>query len=113
VLTDASASTSADLYPGATGAVKVKITNPNPFPVRITQVTQGTGAITSNAGTACDASTGVSFTAQTGLSLALAANTTDTFSLPNAVAMSNASDNSCQGAVFSIPVNVTGASNAS
>jgi hypothetical protein len=112
VLADASAATSADLYPGAQGAVKVKVTNPNSFPVRITAVTQG-GAITSNAGAACNASTGVTFTDQTGLSLELDAGETDTFSLSNAAAMSNASANACQGAVFSIPVTVTGVSNAS
>jgi hypothetical protein len=113
-LSDATASTTADLYPGATGTVKIKVTNPNPFPVRITQVAQTTGgSITSDKGAACNASTGVSFSTRTGLTLDLAANSTDTFTLANAVSMSNASDNSCQGAVFSIPVDVIGASNAS
>jgi len=113
-LGDASASTSADLYPGATGAVKVKVTNPNSFPVRITSVAkQAAGSISSDKGAACNASTGVTFTDQTGLTLDLAAGATSTFSLANAVAMSNASDNTCQGAVFTIPVDVTAISNAS
>lgn len=112
-LGDASASTNADLYPGATGAAVVKITNPNAFPIKITQVTLHTGGtISSDKGAACDASTGVSFTNQTGLSLALAANATQTFTLAGAVSMSNASDNSCQGASFTMPVDVTGVSNA-
>jgi hypothetical protein len=111
-LADASASTSADLYPGATGAVKLKVSNPNPFPVRITAVA-GNGAVTSDKGAACDASTGVSFTNQSGLTLDLTANDSNhVFTLAGAVAMSNASDNSCQGAIFSIPVTVTAASNA-
>jgi hypothetical protein len=110
---DASASTTADLYPGGTGAVKLKVTNPNPFPVRITSVTkQASGTITSDKGAACNASTGVTFTDQTGLTLDLAAGATTTFTLSGAVSMSNASDNSCQGAIFTIPVDVTGASNA-
>jgi hypothetical protein len=110
---DASASTTADLYPGATGAVKLKVTNPNSFPVRITTVTlQSGGTITSDKGAACNASTGVSFTNQTGLALDVAAGATQTFTLSGAVSMSNASDNSCQGAIFTIPVDVTGASNA-
>jgi len=110
---DASASTTADLYPGATGAVKLKVTNPNAFPVRITSVTkQVSGTITSDKGAACNASTGVTFTDQTGLTLDLAAGATTTFTLSGAVSMSNASDNTCQGAVFTIPVDVTGASNA-
>jgi hypothetical protein len=112
-LGDASAFTSADLYPGATGAVKLRVTNPNPFPVRITSVTKQTGgAITSDKGAACNASTGVTFTDQTGLTLDLAGGATSTFTLSGAVSMSNASDNSCQGAIFTIPVDVAGASNA-
>jgi hypothetical protein len=111
-LSDASASTSADLYPGAAGAVKLKVSNPNPFPVRITAVA-GNGAVTSDKGAGCDASTGVSFTNQSGLTLDLLANETNkVFTLSGAVSMSNASDNTCQGAVFSIPVSVTATSNA-
>jgi hypothetical protein len=110
---DASASTSADLYPGASGAVKLKVTNPNSFPVRITAVAkQAAGSITSDKGVACNASTGVTFTDQSGLALDLAAGATSTFTLSGAVAMSNASDNTCQGALFTIPVDVTAISNA-
>jgi hypothetical protein len=32
--------------------------------------------------------------------------------VPSSVSMSNASDNTCQAAVFTVPVTVTGASNA-
>lgn len=111
-LSDATASTSADLYPGAAGAVKLKVSNPNPFPVRITAVA-GTGAVTSDKGAGCDASTGVSFTNQSGLTLDLLANETNkVFTLSAAISMTNASDNTCQGAVFSIPVSVTATSNA-
>jgi hypothetical protein len=112
-LSDASASTTADLFPGASGTVKLRVSNPNPFPVRITAVA-GTGAITSDKGAACDAATGVTFVDQTGLTLDLAANATNqVLTLASgSVTMSNASDNSCQGAVFSIPVSVTAASNA-
>ena len=111
-LSDATASTSADLFPGSTGAVKLKVSNPNPFPVRITAVA-GTGAITSDKGAGCDAATGVSFANQSGLTLDLLANETNkVFTVAGAVSMSNASDNTCQGAVFSIPVSVTAASNA-
>jgi hypothetical protein len=109
---DASASTTADLYPGSTGAVKLKVTNPNPFAVRITTVAkQASGTITSDKGVACNASTGVTFTDQTGLALDVAGGATSTFTLSGAVSMTNASDNSCQGAIFTIPVDVTGASN--
>ena len=109
-LGDASAATTADLYPGATGSVKLSITNPNAFAVRVTTV-NGNGTITSDKGAACNASTGVTFTNQSGLTLDLAAGATSTFTLAGAVSMSNASDNSCQGALFTIPVSVTGTSN--
>jgi hypothetical protein len=108
-LSDASASTAADLYPGGSGAVKIKVTNPNSFAVTITGVA-GAGSISSDKGAACDASTGVSFTNQTGLSLALAAGATTVFSLPGAAAMTNSSVTSCQGGIFTIPVTLTATS---
>jgi hypothetical protein len=108
-LNDVSASTVADLYPGGTGNVLVSVTNPNSFAVTITSIA-GAGAVTSNAGAACDASTGVSFTDQTGLSLALGAGATSTYTLAGKAAMSNASASSCQGAIFTIPVTVTATS---
>src|ERR671913_2629351 len=42
---DVSASTTATLYPGATGDVLLKVSNPNSYPVKVTDVT-GNGAIT-------------------------------------------------------------------
>lgn len=108
---DVSATTSATLYPGATGDLKLEIDNPNPYPVRITSVS-GAGTITSDKGAACDASTGVSFADQSGLTLDVPGSSSATFTLSGSVSMSNASDNSCQGAVFTVPVSLSGASNA-
>jgi hypothetical protein len=108
-LSDASASTVAQLYPGGTGDVKVKVTNPNLFAVTITSVA-GAGTITSDHGAACDAATGVTYTDQTGLSQAVGAGATVTFTLPGAAAMSGAASSSCQGAVFAIPVTLTASS---
>jgi hypothetical protein len=113
-LNDASASVTAQLYPGGSGDVKVSITNPNPFPVQLSSITQS-GAITSDQGSACDASTGVSYTAPGSLAGAaynIGAGQTKVVTLTGAVAMSNASDNSCQGATFTIPVTVSAASAA-
>jgi hypothetical protein len=107
---DVAATTTAQLYPGGTADVKIKINNPNPYPVRITSIT-GNGAITSDKGAACDASTGVTYTNQSG-TFDVAANSNASFTLLGAVAMSNASDNTCQGAVFTVPVSLSGASNA-
>jgi hypothetical protein len=105
-LSDASASTTAQLYPGGTGDLVVKVTNPNSFAVTVTSVT-GAGTITSDKGAACNASTGVTFTNAAGLSQAVGAGATVTFSLAGKVAMSNASDNSCQGAIFTVPVTLS------
>jgi hypothetical protein len=109
---DVSATTSATLYPGATGNVKIQISNPNPYPVRVTGVSWTGVAIDSDSTAACDASTGVAFVDQTGLTLDVPAGGSAPFTLANAVTMNNSSHTDCQGAVFTIPVTLTGASNA-
>ena len=107
---DVSATTTATLFPSGTGNVFLKITNPNPYAVTVTTVT-GSGAITSDKGVNCQGvTTGVSFTNQTLLTLVVPASSAAQFTLTGAAAMSNASDNSCQGAVFTIPVTLSGAS---
>jgi hypothetical protein len=107
-LADASAGMTGDLFPGGAGDLKLKVTNPNSFAVTITTVSlQSGGSITSNVAACTTGGTGVSFTNQTGLSLALAAGATTTFTLDDVVAMSSASHNSCQGALFTIPVEIT------
>ena len=107
---DVSGSTVADLYPGATGDLLLRISNPNPYPVTVTDV-DGSGVIDSNVG-ACDGATGVTFTDQSGLDLDVPANGAATFTLVDTVQMSNASDNACQGAVFTVPVDLSGLSDA-
>lgn len=110
---DASATTSATLYPGATGDARLKVSNTNPFPVRVTGVAlNGTNAnITPDAGSPGCTTTGVSFTDQTGLTIDVPANSSAETTLTGAVSMSNASLDACQGATFTIPVTLTGASN--
>jgi hypothetical protein len=108
-LLDASTSTTAQLYPGGTGDLYLKVSNPNPFAVTITSVT-GAGTISSDKGAACDAATGVAFTNTSGLSQAVAAGATVSFSLAGKLAMSNASDTSCQGAIFTVPITLVATS---
>jgi hypothetical protein len=117
---DASASTSATLYPGVTGDVTLRVSNSNPFPVRVTAVSLDGPAsgIAPDAGHASCAPTGVTFNDQTGLTIDAPAKVgavdgTVTATLTGAASMSNASADGCQGATFTIPVNLTGASNAS
>lgn len=108
---DVSASSLASLYPGADGNVLIKVSNPNPYPVRVTGVT-GTTAITADSGHATCVVTGVTFANQTGLTIDVPASSSTQTTLNNAAHMSNASDNGCQGATFTIPVSLTGTSNA-
>jgi hypothetical protein len=108
---DVSASTVATLYPGATGDVLLRISNPNPYPVTVTDVA-GAGAIDSDTTPACDASTGVTFTDQSGLSVDVPAGGASTVTLSGSVEMDNSSDTTCQGAVFTIPVTLSGVSDA-
>ncbi len=108
---DVSATTTATLYPGADGDVLLRINNPNAYPVRVTAVS-GNGAITASGGAGTCTTTGVTFTDQTGQTLDVAASSAATFTLSGAAHMSNASENGCQGATFTIPVTLTGGSNA-
>ncbi len=108
---------SASLYPGATADLTLKVSNPNPYPITVTDVT-GNGTITADSSHATcgqDAThpTGVSYTDQHNLTIAVPANGTTQVAVSNSVHMSNASDNSCQGATFTIPVSLNGASSAS
>ena len=104
--------TGEKLYPGNSGAVKVKIVNPNPYAVTVTAV-QGNGAITADsthATAGCTGTGGVSFTDQTGQSISIPANGSTETTFASAATMASSSPNACQGATFSIPVSLTGAS---
>jgi hypothetical protein len=80
----------------------------------VTSVTNDlTGSITGAGGIGTCTVTGVTFTDQLALTLDIAAGGSATFTLDDAAQMSNLSDNGCQGATFTIPVAMTGASNAS
>ena len=108
---DVSASTSATLYPGADGNVLVRISNPNAYPVRVTGVS-GSGSITADAGHPACVTTGVTYTDQTGLTIDVPGGAQTQTTLTGSAHMSNASDNGCQGATFTIPVSLSGGSNA-
>jgi hypothetical protein len=113
---DVSATTTATLYPGANGDLNLKISNPNQYPISITAVS-GNGTITadsshSTCGSDSSHLTGVSYTNQTGLSISVPASSSQAVTLSGSVHMSNSSDNSCQGATFTVPVSLTGASAA-
>jgi hypothetical protein len=104
---------SASLYPGADAKVTIRVANDNDFPVRISGVSYGTPVtttVTSALGTCVNGvDAALSFTDQTGLALDVGAHASATFDV-DGVHMGGASANGCQGATFTIPVTLTGAS---
>lgn len=104
---DVSASTTASLFPGGSGDVKIEISNPNPYGVDVTSI-NGSGTITSG-NALCDASNSVTFTNTTG-TFHVNASSSATFTLAGKASMSNASVDDCQGLVFTIPVTLSGVS---
>ena len=95
-----------DLFPGGTGDVKLTFANGNSFPVKVTAVVAD-GAVTASGGAGTCSTTGVSFGAQSGLTLAVAASGTLAHTFTGAASMDNTSDSGCQGATFTIPVKIT------
>jgi len=97
---------SSFLPDGSTRTVNLTVTNPNNFAVKLVSVT-GNGTITPDAGHAGCSPTGVTFTDQTGMSVSIPANASNSpVALSGAAAMGVGSANACQGATFTIPVTV-------
>jgi hypothetical protein len=108
----AEVSTSAGLlYPGANGDVLIQVHNPNPYPVTVTEVSTGVGGVTGAGGTGTCETTGVSLNSPRAVSIEVPAegNSAEE-TIANAVHMSNLSDDGCQGATFTIPVELIGVS---
>ena len=100
------------LVPNTSTDLKVTFTNPNPYDVVVTAITNGTGGIDSSVA-ACDLAHGVSFDEATGLNVRVPADTSNTVvTLEDALSMSYASDNACQSATFTVPLAFTAASSA-
>lgn len=96
------------------GAVYTTVANPNPYPVRVTTVSLGAVAITPLSGRTCAAGSVVP-TSNVPTALAtpidLAANASATaVTIPGAVEMVSTAEDGCQGASFSVPVTLAGAS---
>jgi hypothetical protein len=110
----AEVSTSAGLlYPGGEGDVLVQVHNPNPYPVTVTEVRTGAGGVTAAGGTGVCETTGVSLNSPQAVSIeAPAEGDSAEVTIAGAVQMSNASEDGCQGATFTIPVELIGVSSA-
>lgn len=101
-------------YPNSTvGAIYTTVANPNNYPVTVTTVSVGTVSITPQAGKTCAAgsvvATAASMTLTTPVQLAANASAT-AVTIPSAVKMIATAEDGCQGASFSAPVTLTGAS---
>ena len=99
---------------GTVGSVATTVSNPNPFPVTITSATVGSATASPVGGRTCAAGS-VLPTTTAPISLdppvTLAAGSAPTpVTVPGAVYMVATAEDGCQGASFSVPVTVTGAS---
>jgi hypothetical protein len=107
---------SVPLYPGGTSPLTVTVTNQNDFPVKVTSIAPGDGAVTADSAhrEAGCRTTGV-VVAQDVLTVSweVSKNTIGVFTVPDGLRMTNSSDSACQGATFTIPVRATAVSNAS
>ncbi|GAA0802946.1 hypothetical protein [Spirilliplanes yamanashiensis] len=103
----------APLFPGGTTALSVTIENPNAFPIVIDTVAPGperSVADEAHRKAGCRV-TGVAVARRVNaVSWRVEGDSTATFTLPRGVTMTNRSDSACQGATFTIPLQVSGAS---
>ncbi|MGW3958893.1 hypothetical protein ACWED2_03655 [Amycolatopsis sp. NPDC005003] len=102
---DTSAMTTGLLYPGVSGDALIRITNPNPYSVKVSDIVGGgTATVSGNSGT-CAGNT-VTWNAKQPNTV-LAAGATTTITVAGAVSMASTAPDGCQGAVYSLPVTVT------
>lgn len=107
-LTGLTATPSGTLIPGGTGALVVRVTNPNSLPVTVTTVS-GNGSITATGALGTCTSPAVTLTTPTaGLPATIAPGATATITLTGAITMGTAAQSGCQGATFDVPVLLTG-----
>jgi hypothetical protein len=106
------------LYPTGKGDLVVTVQNPNDYAVNVTSLSQGAlssgsatpAAVTDNH-SGCTATT-VTYTPPT-VNFVVGPHATYTATLTGAVSMSNAAEDLCQGATFTVPVIAAGSSTAS
>lgn len=102
------------LLPGETGNLTVTLTNDNDFPITITSVSPGPGNVVADdehRDGGCRDNTGVALTRSAfAVSWDVPRNTIGAFSIPDGLRMDPKSNMDCQGAIFTVPVQVSGVS---
>jgi hypothetical protein len=102
---------SSSLYPNGSADVAAAITNPNPYKVLVSSI--ALGAVSVDAGhSGCNTASVAVTSPQTngGSGWTVPASGNLNVDLANAISMSNAANDSCQGATFSVALTATGAS---
>jgi hypothetical protein len=111
---DISATVSATLYPGVSGAnYQYQIHNPNPYPVTVSNVATDSAGVTvvAQTGSGCTAAnSGVTYTAPGTVSISVPAGGNSATQTFNGASMSNSSVDACQGATFGLSLTATGQS---
>lgn len=111
----AQSSRNVALHPGSTGDLIVTVTNDNAFPIHLTSVRPGPGnaiADDEHRERGCER-TGVSFSRQfTAVDWRVARNNVAVFTVRGGLLMSNDAEVACRGAVFTVPVRVSGSGDA-
>jgi hypothetical protein len=103
---------STSLYPNGSADVAASISNPNPYGVHVSSISLG--AVSVDAGHSGCNLPSISVTspqANGGSGWNIAASGSTNVDLTNAISMSNAANDSCQGATFTVALTATGASN--
>lgn len=103
----ASSTPTSSLSPGGTADLVVTLNNPNSYAVTLTGIAQNGAVSPVPSGSCTGANAGVSVATQSGLAISVASGSGQTVHIPDAAAMTAASDSSCQGVSFDIPVTLT------
>jgi hypothetical protein len=102
------------LVRGGVGNLTVTVTNDNSFPVRISSVVPGTATIVADdehRENGCPDATGVTATRRDfPVSWVVAKNTLGAFTIPAGLRMARNANPACEGASFTIPIQVSGVS---
>jgi hypothetical protein len=111
LLTLSAGTPSGNLYPNGSADVAATVNNPNPYKVLVSSI--ALGAVTVDAGhSGCNTASVTVTSPQTngGSGWTVPASGSLGVDMANAISMSNAANDSCQGATFTVALTATGAS---